>query len=246
MFRAIFNVFTGEKIEKFKLTNMLYLIPTKRGLGIEIWGNYDDLNSLYNVISKFWSDENNLNHIGYENRSKLISGFSYEIRKAKDGRRDKRTTSHFSFEPAAYFGTKISWVHFLFSLAAIRYNMRFYETTRLDIAMMLQLEFWLENAMKNFDEIGAKELTALIDDGLYGANPFIYQYMRSINLDYFLLGGGKKAFRKLPELLERGCYSNKAYEDYFIFLRDESMRLKCNISELELNDNHINYEDLKW
>jgi len=29
---------------------MIYIIPTKRGMGVELWGNYDDLNSLYEVI----------------------------------------------------------------------------------------------------------------------------------------------------------------------------------------------------
>lgn len=44
---------------------MIYLVPTKKGLGVEIWGTYDDLNSLYEVISKFWNDEHNLNKKGF-------------------------------------------------------------------------------------------------------------------------------------------------------------------------------------
>ena len=105
---------------------MIYLVPTKKGLGVEIWGTYDDLNSLYEVISKFWNDEHNLNKKGFDNRDKLISGFSYEIRKAKDNSRIERKSSHFSLEASKYLGTQISWVHFLFSLTALKYNMSSY------------------------------------------------------------------------------------------------------------------------
>ena len=56
-------------------------------------------------------------------------------------------------------------------------------------------------------------LIGFIEDGLYGANNYIYQYMRSINLDYYLLGGGKSAFRKLPNLLRKGIFFTNEYKD---------------------------------
>ncbi|WP_150452533.1 DUF6904 family protein [Arenibacter lacus] len=185
---------------------MLYTIPTKKGMGVELWGTYEDLDRLYDLIGKFWNDENQLYGKGYENRGKLISSFSYEIRKAYSNQRLHRTKSHFSPEEQAYYGTPLSWVHFLFSLTAIKYNMRFYQTNKLDVATILQIEYWLDYAMNTYDEVGAKALIGFIEDGLYGGNDLIYQYMRSINLDYFLLGGGKRAFRKLPTLLKRGTY----------------------------------------
>ena len=225
---------------------MLYIIPTKKGMGVELWGTYEDLDQFYDVISKFWGDENYLNQKGFESRDKLISGFSYEIRKAKDNQRLHRTASHFSIEEQTYYGAQISWVHFLFSLTAIKYNMRFYETNKLDIANILQIEFWLEKAMNSYDETGAKELTRFIDDGLYGANDYIYQYMRSINLDYFLLGGGKRAFRQLPKLLKRGIFYTSEYKEYASYLEEEATRLKCEITDLEINDDHIDYEHMKW
>lgn len=225
---------------------MIYIIPTKRGLGVEIWGTYEDLNNLYEVLSKFWNDEQYLNKKEFENRDSLISGFSYEIRKAKEGSRDKRDSIHFTFEKTKYLGTKISWVHFLFSMSAIKYNMRFYETNKFDIAMILQIEYWLEKAMTKFDKIGAEKLVGYIEGGLYGANENIYQCMRSINIDYFLLGGGKKAFRQLPELLKRGVYSTEEYKEYQTFLEKESKRLNCEISNMDINDDHIDYENIKW
>lgn len=225
---------------------MIYIIPTKRGMGVELWGDYEDLNNFYEVISKFWNDENKLNINGFENRDKLISGFSYEVRKAYEGNRLSRKSSHFSLEEVEYFGTQISWVHFLFSLSALRFNMRYSETTKYDISIFLQIEFWLEKAMNSYDKIGAEKLIDFIDNGIYGANDHIYQFMRSINLDYFLLGGGKMAFRKLPELLKRGILNTDDYKEYQTFLEKESERLNCEISAIEISDDHIDYQKLKW
>lgn len=223
---------------------MIYIVPTKKGLGVEIWGAFDDLSNLYEVLSKFWNDEINLVK-GAENRDKLISGFSYEIRKAKEGNRLKRSSGHFSLEKREYFGTQISWVHFLFSLTAIKHNMRFCETNKFDISMILQIEFWLEKAMNSYDEIGAKNLVGFIDDGLYGANNYIYHFMRSINQEAFMLGGGKRAFRKIPDLLKRGVFFTNEYKEYEAFLKKESERLNCNIDEMDINDDDINY-DIEW
>ena len=73
---------------------MIYMIPTKKGVGVELWVTFEDLNVFYDVISKFWNDEQYLNKNGFANRDKLISGFLYEIRKAKEGKRKKRKSNH--------------------------------------------------------------------------------------------------------------------------------------------------------
>lgn len=123
--------------------------------------------------------------------------------------------------------------------------MRFYETNKFDISMILQIEFWLEKAMNSYDEIGAKNLIGFIDDGLYGANSNIYHFMRSINQEFFLFGRGKRAFRKIPDLLKRGIFFTNEYKEYDTFLKKEAERLNCDISEMDINDDDINY-DIEW
>jgi len=225
---------------------MIYILPTKHGMGVEIWGTFDDLFNFYDFISKFWNNEEKLNLKGYENRDKLISGFSYEIRKAYEGVRLKRKTSHFSQEKYIYFGAEISWVHFLFTLSALKYNMLYAETTKYDISYLLLIEYWIENAMNKFDDVGAKNLTEFIEDGLYAANEYIYHYMRSINLDYFMLGGGKKAFRKLPDLLKKGVYFTEEFNSFRSFLEKEAKRLGCDVNDIDINDDHFDYDKILW
>lgn len=225
---------------------MIYILPTKKGLGIELWGNYDDIVFLHKIISKFWNIESTLTKGGFENRDKLISGFSYEIRKCYEGSRLKKSNSHFSFEKIEYLGVEISWVHFLFSLSALRYNMRYVENNKMDLSLMLHIEFWLENAMNKYDKIGADKLAYFISDGIYAGNNYLYQFMRSINADYFRLNGEKKAFRKLPELLMRSVAFSEEYKFYTINLEEEAKRLGCKIENLDINDEDIDYENIKW
>ena len=226
---------------------MIYLIPTKRGVGVEIWGTHGDFNILYEVIGTFWNDENHSGSPGFESRNQSISAFSYEIRKAKEGQRLKRETNHlYPYEQVEYFGTQISWVHFLFSMAAIKYNMQFYETTKLDASTILQIEFWLEKAMNSFDEVGARALIPFINDGIHGANEYIYQYMRSINLEFFLLGGGKRAFRQLPQILRKGIFYSEQYNAFKAELEADAERLNCKVADLEIDDDDFDYDGIKW
>lgn len=225
---------------------MLYILPTKRGFGVELWGTYDDLKSLYDVISKFWNYEENLTSNGFETRDKIISGFSYELRKCYDGYRLTREESHFYFRSAEYFGCEISWVHFLFSLNSIRYNTKYYSTNKYDLSLLLQLEYWLENAMFEYDGKGAKELSKFISDLIYLGNDHLYLFMRRINAEYFSLGGGKIAFRKLSRLMRISVLYSNEYNFYLNNLTEDAKKLNCKISDLELNDENIDYENLKW
>lgn len=225
---------------------MFYFIPTKKGLGVELWGSYEDLRTIYEVVSKFWNQPGFEEKKGFESRDKIISGFIHEIRKAYEGSRLQREHSHFILDPAPHFGTQISWVHAIFAMHAIRCNMRFFESTKLDLGLMLQLEYWLEESMRSFDAVGASSLVSYVSGGIEDGNPYLYQFMRSINADYFELRGGKTAFRKLKEMLKRAVYGTKEYHDYNAFLILEAQELKCEINELELSDDHIDYDKLAW
>lgn len=225
---------------------MIYTLATKRGIGVELWGNYDDLNCLYDVIGKFWGRDDLPNVPGKENRDSLISSFSYEIRHAFQGDRLKSEKNHLTHGQGKHYGAEFSWVHILFSMTALKYNMRFKETTKLETATFLQLEYWLERSMFSFDAEGAVRLTPFFDDAIYPANPYLYQYMRSINAEYFMLGGGKKAFRQLPMLLNRAVYGSRENKEYLEFLKKEAERLNCDIADLELSDDDVDYSGVKW
>ena len=225
---------------------MLHITPTPRGIGVKLWGTHEDLNVFYETIGKFWGEERNLTLTGAENRDKLISSFSYEIRKAFEGQRLKKKSDHPDIDEVEYFGTEISWVHFLFFLTALKFNMRYSETTKFDIATVLQIEYGLEEAMKVYDPTGARKLAGFNEGGIFEANEYIYHYMRSINMDYVMLGGGKKAFRQLPRLLKKGVFFTDEFNAYKTFLEKEAQKHGCTVNDLEVDDDFVDYEGLKW
>ncbi|WP_417198942.1 DUF6904 family protein [Bizionia sp.] len=225
---------------------MFYLIPTKNGIGVQIWGTYDDLRTVYSIIGNFWNHEEYLNKSGFDNRDKLISGFSYELRKAYEGSKLKRQNSHFSYEKSEHFGCNISWVHFLFTLSSLRHNMIYLEANKLELSIFLQLEYWLERSMLKYDEKGGHNLKNYISGAIYGANDCIYQFMRTTNANFFRLGGGKKSFRKLPELLKMSIYSTDEYKQYLFKLKKDAAHLNCQPEDLEIEDSDIDYEKVKW
>ena len=225
---------------------MLHITPTLRGIGVKLWGTHEDLNIFYETIGKFLGEERNLILTGAENRDKIISSFSYEIRKAFEGQRLKKKSDHSDIDEVEYFGTEISWVHFLFFLTALKFNMRYSGTTKFDVAMLLQIEFGIEEAMKAYDEIGARKLVGFIEGGIYEANEYIYHYMRSINMEYIMLGGGKKAFRQLPRLLNKAVFHTDDCNAYRTFLEKEAKRLGCSVNDMEINDDDVDYEGLMW
>lgn len=224
---------------------MLYTTHTKRGLGVQIWGTYDDLNTLYHVIAKFWGNPE-FEHIGaFENRNVLISSFSYEVRKGKDGSRLSKTGSSFGDKGNQYLGFEMSWVHILFSIAALKENWNLIPPDKLDLSFFNLLEYWVESALEQFDPTTAEEIKPYLNGAIYAGNPLLYQFMRQINLDFFLLGGGRRAFKKLPVLLKTSSYFTPEYNALQSFLEKEAANLNIEPEHYDFDEDNKIYE-IKW
>jgi len=78
-------------------------------------------------------------------------------------------------------------------------------------------------------------ITQLVDD-----------IIQHTNADFIKLKGGKRAFRRLPELLKKGAFCSDEYHAYKSFLELEAKRLGCNINEMDINDEDVPYEKIKW
>ena len=223
---------------------MLYILPTKRGLGATLWGTWDDLDALYEFIGRFRGEER-FYVKDSETREKILASFSYDVRKAQESARLKSTKSPVTGEKIPYLGNSVSWVQFLFALAALRYNMQMTEVTKPDVALILHLEYQLEQAMYSYDPAGAKTLQPYLAGAIYAGNEYLYLFMRSIDADYFRMGGGKTAFRRLSHLLKRASFMTKEYNDHAEHLEKEAKRLNCSIVEMDINDGDVNY-DMDW
>ena len=70
--------------------------------------------------------------------------------------------------------------------------------------------------------------------------------MRRVGIEYVSLRGGKKSFRKLPQILRIASYGTSEYSLYKSELESDAKRLSVDVSELELNDDEFDYESIKW
>lgn len=226
---------------------MFYIIPTVNGIGVEIWGNYDDLQLIHAVIQPFWNQEEKSNDPAYNSRDNVIVDFSRGLRKAFQGMRLKRTCSHYSpHEKANVYGFRMTWPHIIFSLSAIKFNMRNSQNNKYGISILMQLEYLLESCASEYDEQGAVELGRFINGAINGGCQNIYQTMVFVEIDFIEMNGGKRAFRKLPHLLERGVYATEEHKKFSKILEEEANKLACKTYEVGFQHEIVDYEDLKW
>ena len=95
---------------------MLFGQPTKKGAGIILWGDYHDLNNLYETISKL-SDS-----LGPEDSiSDFVLGLCYEIRHAYQGDREIKEFGENELSKVKYYGVKLLWPYFIIQVGLIRW-----------------------------------------------------------------------------------------------------------------------------
>ena len=100
--------------------------------------------------------------------------------------------------------------------------MRYSETNKLQLSILMQFEYWLEKSAINYDQSSGINLKPFFNGAINGGDEYIYQLLISIDADFLRLNGGKKAFRKLPELLRRGVIFTDEYKEFIKLLKAEA------------------------
>lgn len=219
---------------------MFYLNPTKRGVGVELWGTSTDLRIIYQVFTDLWDlDDND------KLTENILGAFLYEVRHAEQGDRLIRENSHFTIIREPHCGCQISWVQLLFFIAFVNYKKSLCPRNKLLDAVILQLEYWTEKALVEYDNKTGQLMLSFVGKSLDGSNPYLYYAMRSANLNFFELRGGKKAFHQLPELMKKGVRGTVAYKAIRNSLLSRAKELGCEPDELDLDEDDAVY-DIQW
>lgn len=208
-------------------------------MGIECWGSYDDLQQLYDFIANFWGDELLGSLEGGISRNKILSWFCYDLRKGFQGGRLTASTSPVSKEKIPYFGFQASWPHVLFSVAALEFNMQYKQPSKLEMGLLLQLKYLLEEAMKAYDPVTAIKLLPFLTD-ISRDNKYLYHFCRRAVIDYFKLGGGKQHFRELPLILEAGLSYSSLFSVWY--KEAETAKLTFGSDDFDWNEDDAIYE----
>jgi hypothetical protein len=205
---------------------MLQSNATKSGTGLAIYGDYEDLMGLYDVIHYLASalDEDN---VAQKGRHQLLMNFAYEIRKAYSG--DRLTDQErFNTEnpEIPYYGFQLVWTDILVFLAVMRHTAGYIETDKLQQAVMCLLEQVVEKALLEYDVEGAHSIKQLIG--------------QRINVSERT---GKRRFRSIPDFIG-GHFSEwrPEYKELIKSFEISANEQECKITDLEFSE----FPEIKW
>ena len=209
---------------------MLIANPTKKGTGIEIWGDCNDLQCLYDVISYLSLFNSTTNEATLERNERLLTIVPYEIRHAFQGERLINTHVDNGHDcKTLYYEFRTDWITILFTYSALRFNAAHTQTDAFIQGWLYLLEFQIKNAIYMYDELGAIAIEPLIEQGLNVSTKYVYLLHQNYVAKYLSMKSGKKRFRSIPLLL-----TDKAFEKEIINSIDECIASEnCSICEVK-------------
>lgn len=215
---------------------MLYAKPTRKGTGIEFWGDRNDLTSLYDTFNTLSYSEF-INPQTYARNEQLLSIIPYEIRHAFQGDLLVDNKIDNGDINTTYYGFKTDWITLLYSISALRYNAGLQPTNELVQGNLFLLEYWTRSALHNYDAMGADVIETYINNKIDVSTKYLYHIHQHAVRLFFCYKPGVKRFRLIPNILNR--LMPGTYLDSLIKNIDESAKeCNCDIRELEIDDDY--------
>ncbi|TSK07841.1 MAG: hypothetical protein FPO08_00565 [Geobacter sp.] len=172
---------------------MLQYNLTRQKAGITLWGDPWTLRALHELIHRF-NEESPV--IG--NKEGYILGLAYDIRKAFEGAREKDTIKD-GKDSYRIYGVKLLWPSLIAQVGVLRASMAFTPTTRLDQALIYEVEGIIESAAK--EAMPGKEDLILAEMQNLGSSDRHIEKTLSTRLLYFVSLSTKERMVKLPQIL---------------------------------------------
>ena len=215
---------------------MLFAKPTPKGTGAEFWGDCNDLESLYNTMSRL-SQPTKTSDSSYARNEQLLSIIPYDVRHAFQGERliDRNILNGVN-KHTTYYGFRSDWITLLYTISALRYNAGMMTTNELDQSNLLQLEYWTCKALHMYDDKGANSIELFINSRIDVSSKYVYLIHQELVNRYFSMKPGKTRFRFIPQLLMSMGYGEELNK-FIKHIELEAKALDCNIEDLEYDDN---------
>jgi len=144
---------------------MLQANPTESGTGISIYGDYADLDSLYETVHHI-EDSLDEDNAYQRDQHMLLMNFAYEIRHAYQGTRLVKEMRFDDDYIHHYYGFQLVWTDLLIFTNALCNNAAYIQTDKLNQANLYLLEYVVEKALHAYDPTGAAEIQRLIGRGI--------------------------------------------------------------------------------
>lgn len=217
---------------------MLFAKPTRKGTGIEFWGDYNDLVSLYYTFLKLSSgtqfDEGS--HVRNEHlliiiRSDIYYAFhgSRLINNKIDNGGQQYTT---------YYGFHTDWITVLYTISALRYNAGYVVIDEEDLCNLNKFEYWTRKALRLYDDKGAKYIELFINKRIDITTKYVYAIYLHICCKYLGMKPNKTRFRNIPTLL--------ILKDDEFFKIKTNAEIEANMAGCGINDYDVDYTGIEW
>ncbi|MBI4691257.1 MAG: hypothetical protein HY754_13490 [Nitrospirae bacterium] len=217
---------------------MIITIPTKYAAGITLYGDYWDLNSLYETIHSLVEDCP-LN----EGLKEAVLGLAYDIRHAYQKDREEKEFGNDEYNKVVYRGEKILWPIILFQVQALRYCASFQPTFKEQQANLYRLESCLEASLMEVDSNIGNQCIQWINIPLMLTPNYYSLFLSEVSKNYITGPVGENRFKKLPKTLNSLHAMSKEYNDFAIYLEDEAEKQGCSPHDLHDTSDGV---DFKW
>lgn len=154
---------------------MLFGTPTNKKSGITLWGDYKDLDNLYDTVG-YLSETNILKG----SLSDFVLGLCYDIRHAYQGSREIEIYGHDEIDKAKYYGVKILWPYFIIQVGLIRWAAGFTPTNNEQQSNLYRLENILETALKEASAPVADECMKWLNHFSGFSNEYLSNFLEEV------------------------------------------------------------------
>lgn len=208
---------------------MLVGKTTRRGTGMLLCGDYDGLSILHQLIHKLAGYFDTVEAEGPQ--SNTLIGFAYEVRKAKDGFREKFENSWAS----TYYGFRSTWPELFVISNLMRSAAARTATSAYEQAVLGLFEACMISALEQYDADGASRVQSLIGQHVHVSGPLLVHAAANLNFNYLRMGATKQRFRTLAVLLREYLSPiGESYKTLDAQVQASAAHHRCSIKEIEV------------
>jgi hypothetical protein len=202
---------------------MLFAEPTKQGIGLSLYGDYNDLRSLHETIHVLCSNE-------YSSQHEHTLSLAYDVRKAYEGQRESKCVDEGGVD---YLGVKVIWTYALFYASFMRQCAGFQPTNKEHQSNLYRFEHCIENALLEYHpKIGSEIINVYSHIG-FVSQKFLFDFVDDVSYRYVYGGGtGKMRFKLLPQLLMQLREWSDEYKKFEEYMNTQAKLQNCSIHQL--------------
>lgn len=219
---------------------MLKMEPTPKGAGVILFGDFWDLDALYEMIHVLTSDAAPFSpHV-----QETLLGLAYEVRHCYQGDRDISEFEDPNGNKVTFYGVKLTWPTLLWQVATLRWAAAYLPTTKSIQTQLYMIEQCIEEALLEMDKEAGEKCIEWLRRFPGVTTNFLPSYLDEISYRYLFSGPqGKARFKKLPGHLKSLSDLSGEYREYEQHLNAAAKEHNCSPHDLSSS---TDWPDIKW